>query len=48
MRSSGEIFKVDKLNRCDWKASIDNIIKSKFFKNLNIFGEKDGQVKLEN
>ena len=39
MRSSGEIFKVDKLNRCDWKASIDNIIKSKILRTW-IFLEK--------
>ncbi len=47
IKGSGEVFKVDKIKKNDWQTSIDNIMKSKFFKNLNTFGEKDWQAKFK-
>lgn len=48
IKSSGEVFKVAKIDGNDWDTSIKNIIKSNFFKNLNVFGDKEWQVKLKN
>jgi len=47
MKWSGEIFKVDKLSWNDWNSSMNNIIKSSFFKKFNVFGEQEWQIKLK-
>jgi hypothetical protein len=41
MKLSGDIYRVDKLKTNDRDSSIENIISSKFFNKLTVFGTQE-------
>jgi hypothetical protein len=47
IRSSGEIYKADKSAKNDWSKSIENIVKSRFFNKMTVFGTQEWQIKLK-
>ena len=47
MKLSGDIYRVDKLKTNDRDSSIENIISSKFFNKLTVFGTQEWQIKLK-
>lgn len=47
MKQSGSIYKVAKWTKNDWNKSIENIVKSKIFNKITVFGTQQWQIKLK-